>query len=96
MFFTRFHVLVGNLPMLKKLTLFKRTKEHVTWADSVIKGHLDNCLNVEHLLFINNLILNDVNMHKFRLNLIYCQNIRKSDQSFNWNVLLVAISKNVF
>ena len=29
-------------------TLFERTKEHVTRADSAIKGHLDNCLNVEH------------------------------------------------
>ena len=42
-------------------TLFERTKEHVTRADLVIKGHLDNCLNVENLFSINNLILNDVN-----------------------------------
>ena len=27
-------------------TLFERTKEHVTRADSAIKGHLDNCLNM--------------------------------------------------
>ena len=32
-------------------TLFERTKEHVTRADSVIKGQLDNCLNVEHFFF---------------------------------------------
>ena len=39
-------------------TLFDRTKEHVTRADSAIQGHLDNCSNVEHLFSINNLILN--------------------------------------
>ena len=68
-------------------TLFERTKEHVTRADSAIKGHLDNCLNVEHLFSINNLILNDVNTHEFRLNLVR-QNIRIIDESNNWNVLL--------
>ena len=50
-------------------TLFERTKEHVTLANSAIKGHLDNSLNVEHLFSINNLILNEFNTHEFRLNL---------------------------
>ena len=68
-------------------TLFERTKEHVTHVDSAIKGHLDNFLNVEHLFSINNLILNDVNTHEFRLNLVR-QNTRIIDQSNNWNVLL--------
>ena len=68
-------------------TLFERTKEHVTRADSAIKGHLDNCLNVEHLFSINNLILNDVNTHEFRLNIVR-QNTRIIDESNNWNVLL--------
>ena len=68
-------------------TLFERTKEHVTRADSAIKGHLDNCLNLEHLFSINNLILNDVNTHEFRLNLVR-QNTRIIDESNNWNVLL--------
>ena len=39
-------------------TLFERTREHVTRADSAIKGHLDNCLNMEHSFSINNLTLN--------------------------------------
>ena len=69
------------------LTLFERTKEHKTRADSAIKGHLDNCSNVEHLFSINNLMLNDVNTHEFRLNLVR-QNTRIIDQSNNWNVLL--------
>ena len=34
---------------------FERTKAHVTRADSANKGHLDNCLNVEHLFSSNNL-----------------------------------------
>ena len=68
-------------------TLFERTKEHVTRANSAIKGHLDNSLNVEHLFSINNLILNEVNTHKFRLNLAH-QNTRIIDESNNWNVLL--------
>ena len=55
-------------------TLFERTKEHVTCADSVIKGHLDK-LNVEHLFHIHNLMLNDVNAHDFRLNFV-CHNTR--------------------
>ena len=29
-------------------TLFERTKEHVTRADSAIKGPFDNCLNVKN------------------------------------------------
>ena len=66
-------------------TLFKRTKEHVICADSAIKGQLDNCLNVENLFSINNLILNDTNTHEFRLNLI-CQNTRIIDQSNNWDI----------
>ena len=37
-------------------TLFERTKEHVTRADSAIKGHLDNCSSVENLFSINILI----------------------------------------
>ena len=68
-------------------TLFERTKKHVTCADSAIKGHLDNCLNVEHLFSINNLILKDVNTREFRLNLVL-QNARIIDESNNWNVLL--------
>ena len=54
--------------LLQKLSEHS-SKEHVARADSAIKGHLDNCLNVEHLFSINNLILNDVNTRKFRLNL---------------------------
>ena len=68
-------------------TLFERTKEHVIRADSAIKGHFDNCLNVKHLFSINNLTLNDVNKHEFRLNLVR-QNTRIIDESNNWNVLL--------
>ena len=59
-------------------TLFERTKEHVTRAASAINRHLDSCLNVEHLFSINNLILNDVNTHEFRLNLVR-QNTRITD-----------------
>ena len=61
-------------------TLFERTKEHVIRADSAIKGHFDNCLNVKHLFSINNLILNDVNKHEFRLNPVR-QNTRIIDES---------------
>ena len=68
-------------------TLFERKKEHVTRADSLIKGHLDNCSNVEHLFSINNLILNDVKTHVFRLNFVR-HNTRIIDQSNNWSVLL--------
>ena len=68
-------------------TLVEITKEHVTRANSAIKGHLDNCLNLEHLFSINNLILNDVNTHEFRLNIVR-QNTRIIDESNNWNVLL--------
>ena len=79
-------------------TLFERTKEYVTRVDSAIKGHLDNCLNVEHLFSINNLILNDVNMHKSRLNLVH-QNTRIIDESNNWNIYClkkhVILKKNV-
>ena len=89
MLFTSFHVLVVNLPILEKLSEHssKEQKEHVTCGDSAIKGHLDNCLNVELLFSINNSILNDVNTHEFRLNLV-CQNTRIIDESNNWNVLL--------
>ena len=52
-------------------TLFEKAKEHVTRADSAIKGHLDNCS-------INNLMLNDVNRSEFRLNLV-CHNARIID-----------------
>ena len=62
-------------------TLFKRTKEHISHADLVIKGQL------EHLFSINNSIMNDVNTHEFRLNLV-CQNTRIIDESKNWNILL--------
>ena len=51
-------------------TLFERTKEHVTRTDSTIKGHFDNCSNVEHLFSINNLMLSDVNTHEFTLNVV--------------------------
>ena len=62
--------------------LFGRTKEHVTRADTSIKGHLDNCLSVKHLFFINNVILNDVNTHEFRFNLV-SQNTGIIDQPNN-------------
>ena len=75
MLFTSFHA------------LFERPKAYVTRADKAIKGHLDNCLNVEHLFSINNLILNDVNTLEFRLNLAR-QNTRIIDESNNWNFLL--------
>ena len=68
-------------------TLLERTKEHVTRADSAIKGHLDDCLNVEYLFSIINLILNHVNTHEFKLILVR-QNKKIIDQSNNWNVLL--------
>ena len=68
-------------------TLFERTKEHIIRADSAIEVHLNNCSNVEHLFSINNLILNDINTHEFRLNLVR-HNTRISDQSNNWDVLL--------
>ena len=75
-----------------KLTLFKSTKEHVTRTDSEIKGCLDNYSNVEHLFSINNLILNDVNTHKFRLNLV-CQNTIIIDQSNDCNMVLKCLGK---
>ena len=56
-------------------------------AGSAIKGHLDNCSNVEHLFFIINFILNNVKTHECRLNLVR-QNTRITDLSSNWNVLL--------
>ena len=68
-------------------TLFKRTKGHVILADSAIKGHLDNCLNVKYLFSINNSLQNDVNKHKFSLSFVR-QNTRIIDESNNWNVLL--------
>ena len=68
-------------------TLFERTKEHVTRADSAIKGHLNNCSNVKYLSSINNLMLNDDNRHEFKLHLVR-QNTRITDQSYNWDVLL--------
>ena len=67
--------------------LIERTKEHVTRADSASKGHFDNCLNVKHLFSVNNLILNDVNTHKFMLNRVR-QNTGITNESNNWNVLL--------
>ena len=103
MMFTSFHVLVVNLPILENLywknyklywknwpnTRATRVTRvtRVTRADSAIKGHFDNCLNVKHLFSINNLTLNDVNKHEFRLNLVR-QNTRIIDESNNWNVLL--------
>ena len=69
-------------------TLFERTKEHIICENPAIKGHLDNCSNVEHLFYINNLMLNDVNTHEFTLSLVR-QNTRIIDQSYNWNVLLL-------
>ena len=78
MLLTSFHVLIMNLPKLAK---------HVTHADSAIKGHLDNCVNVEHLFSIDNLILNDVNKHECRLTLVR-QNTGIIDQPNNWNVFL--------
>ena len=74
MLFTSFYVLV--------LCFYVQTR-----ADSAIKGHPDNCSNVEHLFSINNLILNDANTHEFRLNLVR-HNTRIIDQSNNWNDLL--------
>ena len=66
-------------------TIFKRTREHVTRADSAIKGYIDICSNVKHLFSMNNLMLNNVNTHEFRSNLVR-QNRRIIDQSCNWNV----------
>ena len=68
-------------------TLFKRTKEHVTHADSAIKGHLDNCSNVEHLFSINNFMLNDTNTHEFRLNLVRQRRIQKPVKHPRWGLL---------
>ena len=42
MLFTSFHVLLVKIDIAKtERTLFEITKEHVTRADSLIKGHLD-------------------------------------------------------
>ena len=68
-------------------TICERGKQNVTPVDSAIREHLDDYWNVEHLFSINNLILNDANMHELRLNLVR-QNTRIIDQSNNWNVLL--------
>ena len=70
-----------------ELKLFEKTQEHLICAISAIKRHLDTCLNVKHLFPITNLILNGVNTHEFRLNLVR-QNTRRIDESNNWNVLL--------
>ena len=78
---------VKENPDKKKKKLFERTKEHETRTDSAIKEHLDNCSNVEHLFSINSLILNGINTHEFRLNLVH-QNTGIINQSNNWNVLL--------
>ena len=59
-------------------TLFERIKEHVTRADSVIKGHLDK-LKVKYLFSIHSWVLNDVNTHDFRLNFVY-HNTKSIDQ----------------
>ena len=69
-------------------TIFKRTKEHVTRADSAIKGYIDICSNVKHLFSMNNLMLNVVNTHEFRSSLVR-QNRRIIDQSCNWNVFWI-------
>ena len=52
----------------------------LTCADSTINGLTDNCSNVEHLFFIHNLTVNDVNTHEFRLNLVRLST-RKIDYS---------------
>ena len=54
----------------------------------MIKEHLDNCPNVEHLFSIYYLILNDVNTGESRLNPV-CHNAIIIDQSNNLNVLLI-------
>ena len=88
MLLTSFHVLVVNLPILEKLSIFlERRKEHVTRADLAIKVHFDNYLNVEHLFSMNNLIVNDDSTHDFKLNLVR-QNTGIINESNNWNVLL--------
>ena len=63
------------------------TNFQVLVVNLTILGQLDNCSNMEHFFSVNNLILNDANTHKFRLNFV-CQNTRITDQSNNWNVLL--------
>ena len=63
------------------------TSCHVLVVNLPILEKLGDCLNVEHLFSINNLILNDVNSHEFRLNLV-SHNTRIIYQSNNWNVLL--------
>lgn len=83
MLFTSLHDLVVKTGR----TLFERTKEHVPGANSAINGHLHNYSNVEHLLSIDNLILNVANMCDFRLNFV-CHNTKIIDQSNNFNVLL--------
>ena len=55
---------------LTKRTLFQRTKEHSSRDESAIKLHIDDCAACEHLFGINNLLLNDVDVDEFKLNLI--------------------------
>ena len=73
--------------LLNVKVLFWKVSRISFFRNSAIKGHLDNCLNVQHLFSINNFILNDVNRHEFWLNLVR-QNTRIIDESNNWNVLL--------
>ena len=73
--------------LLNVKVLFWKVSRISFFRNSAIKGHLDNCLNVQHWFSINNFILNDVNTHEFRLNLVR-QNTRIIDESNNWNVLL--------
>ena len=68
-------------------TLRKNKRTYNSCQTQRLKDTLIIGLNVEHLFCINNLILNDVNRHKFRLNLV-CQNTRIIDESNNWNILL--------
>ena len=53
--------------------VFEKTQEYVTHTDSAIQGHLDNYSHVEHFFSIQNMIVTDVKMHKFRLYLV-CHN----------------------
>lgn len=68
-------------------TLFERTYEHASRADSTVKLHIDNCVGCEHIFSINNMFSNDVNTRDFRLNLVR-SNTKVINHSSNWNILL--------
>ena len=83
MLFTIFHVLVVNLPISEKLSEHSLNEQNN--MQLVQTQPLKDNLN---LFSINNLILNDVNMQEFKLNLIR-QYKRIIDPSNNWFILLL-------